>query len=104
MKLNQTLPRILVIDDLFGRTLLDRRNEDRANLCGQFLLQDITGDETDKGPGQRIRNPIAEAVFCRGQKPSTSGLGDTVENDPLGILEAIQESWSYYDRPNWSLV
>ena len=39
-----SLPRILVIDDLFGRSHPDKRNEERATLCMKFQLNDVTGD------------------------------------------------------------
>ena len=38
------LPRILIIDDLFGRDAAVGRNVDRENLCAHLLLEDITGD------------------------------------------------------------
>jgi len=102
----ETPPRILVIDDLFGRTLPDRRNEDRANLCGQYLLEDVTGDETDQESGQRIKTPVAQAVFHRGQTPSCSTPGDVVENDLEGTLRAIRKGWNNRppDTPRWAMV
>jgi len=59
-------PRILVIDDLSGRTLPDRRNEDRANLCGQYLLEDMTGDEADKESEQRIKKTCRASGISTG--------------------------------------
>jgi DNA-binding NtrC family response regulator len=98
-------PRILVIDDFFGRFLSDRRNEDRENLCAQYLLRDITGDEEGKGPGQRILKPIADAVFFRGQRPNCSTVGDIVENDLPGCLTVINEGWNPRQGGRiWSLV
>jgi len=85
------VPTILVVDDLFGRTLPDRRNEERANLCGQFLLKDITGDEENKAGLQRIKRPVAQAVFCRGQSPSCAAIGDYVRNDPEETLRVVRE-------------
>jgi DNA-binding NtrC family response regulator len=100
------LPRLLIIDDLFGRIHEDRRNEERANLCGQYLIQDVTGDEIGKGSEQRIKRPVAQAVFCRGQKPALSVVGDQVENDLDGTLRVIQEGWSNWqkDRPRWAMI
>ncbi len=100
------LPRILIIDDLLGRTHKDRRNEERANFCGQYLLKDITGDETGKGQAQKIKRPIAEAVFFRGQNPVCSGVGDFVENDLEGCLKIIQEGWEHQKIMSffWSIV
>lgn len=102
MKEYPTIPRILIIDDLFGRIHQDCRNQDREGLCGLYLLQDITGDEEGKGSAQRIKKPIAEAVFFRGQKPICSNVGDVVENDIEGTLKFISDGWN--KPPFWSLV
>ncbi len=98
------LPRILIVDDLFGRTLPHSRNEERASLCGQYLLTDVTGDEADKGSAQRIKRPVAEVVFHRGQTPVCSVVGDTVENDLPGVLQLVRQGWCHSDRQCWSLV
>ena len=100
------LPRILIIDDLLGRTHKDQRNEERANFCGQYLLNDVTGDEDGKGKPQKIKQPVAEAFFSRGQNPVCSGMGDFVENDLEGSLEIIQEGWEHKGKIKlfWSLV
>lgn len=98
-----TLPRILIIDDLFGRTHPDRRNEERAQFCANYLLADVTGDEADK-PGQTIKTPIAEAVFQRGQTPRRAVLGDTVENDLPGVLATVRAGWEKSGQTNWALV
>lgn len=87
------IPRILIIDDLLGRTHEDKRNEERSNFCGQYLLRDITRDESGKEKAQKIRQPIAEALFFRGQSPVWSGVGDLVENDLEGCLEIIRKGW-----------
>ena len=99
-------PRILIIDDLFGRTLPDRRNEERANLCGQYLLSDVTGDELGKGEPQRIIAPTAEVVFHRGQRPLTSDVGDIVENDLNTVLEIIRCGWGAVPprQTQWAMV
>jgi DNA-binding NtrC family response regulator len=99
---NLFIPRILIIDDLFGRSHRDRRNEERAHLCGNYLLKDITGDEIGKGTPKKIPKPVAQAVFFRGQSPVSSSVGDTVENDLGGTLAVIAEGWN--KPPYWSLV
>jgi two-component system response regulator GlrR len=101
------LPRLLVIDDLFGRVLSDRRNDDRANLCGQYLLVDVTGDEPRTNSMQRVMDPTAEVVFFRGQQPVCSRIGDTVENDLNGIIDVVRKGWIdplSDGRKRWSLV
>lgn len=106
MRASHFLPRILIIDDLFGRTHPDRRNEERANLCGQYLLEDVTGDEADKGGAQRIKDPVARAVFYRGQRPICATAGDFVENDLEGVLRYIRDGWvePLRHRQCWTLV
>jgi DNA-binding NtrC family response regulator len=100
------LPRVLIIDDLFGRTHPNRRNEERANLCGQYLIEDVTGDEVGKGTPQKIKKPIAQAVFYRGQMPTCSTVGDTVENDLEGALQVIREGWLEWqpNKPRWAMA
>lgn len=99
-------PRVLVIDDLFGRRHPEGRNEERASLCGQLLLGDVTEDQGG-GPGAvRVRSPIAEAVFHRGQRPISSTVGDVVKNDLEGCLEAIRSGWSGRPtgQPPWAML
>lgn len=100
------LPRLLIIDDLFGRTHPDRLNRDRANLCAQYLLRDVTDDERGRGLPQQINNPIAEAVFFRGQQPSCAIVGDIVENDLDGALNVIKDGWDlqFADKPSWAMI
>jgi DNA-binding NtrC family response regulator len=85
------LPLLLIIDDLFGRTMTGGRNEERANLCGQFLLRDVTGDEGP--PSGRVKQPVARAVFCRGQTPPAAAPGDVVRNDLEGTLAVLRDGW-----------
>jgi len=99
------LPRILIIDDFFGRTHSDRCNEDRAHLCVKYHLKDITGDEEGKGAAHTIKEPVAEAAFFRGQHPICATLGDTVENDLEGCMRIIETGWNPgHTEPVWSLV
>ncbi len=86
------LPLLLVIDDLFGRGVAAGRNQDRANLCGQFLIEDVTGDEP--AGRQRIKRPIAQAMFARGQTPQRAAISDLVQNDVDGTLRMIARGWN----------
>lgn len=106
MSTQSGLPLLLIIDDLFGRVHAERRNEERANLCGQYLIEDVTGDEAGTGTNQRIKKPIARVVFCRGQKPRLSSVGDIVENDLEGTLRLIEEGWGAGADPErrWAMV
>jgi DNA-binding NtrC family response regulator len=105
MRINTPLPRLLVIDDLFGRQLKDRPNRERANLCGMYGLRDVTGDEAFP-PDEEIVNPIAEAVFFRGQRPLCTGVGDTVVNDLETTMFFVRQGWQAeeHDTARWSIV
>ncbi len=88
-------PRVLVIDDLFGRIQVDGQNPERLDLCGQFLIEDVTGDLRNGGGAQRIKRPVAQAVFCRGQTPALATVGYTVENDLAGTLTFVRRHWQH---------
>lgn len=101
------LPRILIIDDLFGRNVLGGRNPDRENLCAHFLWQDITGDAAARASRQKVPQPSAHAVFYRGQTPSVSELGAFVENDLAGSLAEVRKGWGdalAKGAPPWAMV
>ncbi|WP_089724042.1 sigma-54-dependent transcriptional regulator [Candidatus Thiosymbion oneisti] len=101
------IPRILVLDDLFGRNVPEGRNADRENLCAHFLWQDATGDAAAKASRQRVLKPTAEAVFARGQTPIVSPVGATVENDLDGSLAAVREGWTHaltQGKPPWAML
>lgn len=103
------LPRILVLDDLFGRNTADGKNPERESLCAHFLWQDVTNDAAMRTSRQRIMRPSAEVVFARAQRPSVAGVGDTVENSVDAALEAVREGWPQNSAasaivPRWSLV
>lgn len=92
---NKVLPRILIIDDFYGRK---PPNPDREDLCLRLGLKDITGDEVGNGAPETIPHPLAEAVFCRGQVET----GGSVENDLPGTLEVVRKGWEQW--PRWALV
>jgi DNA-binding NtrC family response regulator len=103
------LPRLLIVDDLFGRHLSDGTNQDRDNLCASFMLRDVTGDVVSGKKNlskQRIKSPIAEAVFIRGQMPDCASLGDEVRNDMDGTLEIVRQGWIGSGKrfKRWSMV
>lgn len=97
-------PRILIVDDLFGRICADQTNRERANLCGQFLLIDESEDEASRSSRQRIVSPVARAVFWRGQKPRQSRIGDVVENDLDGVLAKVASGWASGSTDRWAMV
>ncbi|RPH52433.1 MAG: sigma-54-dependent Fis family transcriptional regulator [Desulfobacteraceae bacterium] len=87
------LPRILVIDDLFGRNTINGVNKERENLCAHFLWRDLTGDVAARSSKQKIVKPAAEAIFFRGQTPSVANVDTVVENDLAGTLAVVRSGW-----------
>jgi DNA-binding NtrC family response regulator len=99
--MSTTLPRILIIDDLFGRQIKDRPNRERTNLCGMYGLRDVTGDESVPAE-EEVVHPIADAVFYRGQRPLCASVGDTVENDLASTMEFVRQGWE--TTTGWAVV
>ena len=85
------LPKILVVDDFFGRTV-EPLNRDRDHLCTRLGLVDVSDDAPREG-GVDAENATAAAQFIRGQTPVSAAPGDTVENDLPGVLKVIESSW-----------
>ncbi len=100
------LPLILVIDDLLGRRVSGQRNMERAIACAQFRLRDVTGDAQNQDAAQRIENPVAEVVFCRGQTPVRAETGTVVENDLDQCLRAVEAGWPLPEdgHRRWAMV
>ncbi len=111
-KAQQTqLPRILVIDDQFGRSSLGNRflgsvssdiaagyQADRQNLCANYGLLDITNDAKQRRPIQCI----AEAMFCPAQRWNEST--NRIENSSDVALEMVRRGWPFNDGTRWALV
>jgi len=53
----------------------------------------VTKDEKGKGPRLRVKEPVAEAEFCRAQKPASATIGDVVENDLEGCMRTVEDGW-----------
>ena len=101
------LPRVLVIDDLFGRETPGVANRERENLCGKFLLREKSQKRLSTPSRIEILDPVAEAVFCRGQTPIESGVGAFVENDIQSALHAVHKGWTEAIQratPPWSML
>jgi len=105
-----SLPRILILDDLFGRNLPSGRNADRENLCAHFLWRDDTGDAAAKANRQKVLKPTAEVVFHRAQFPVESGVGSIIENDLEMALSIVRGDWpaegckiQRFEAP-WSMI
>lgn len=105
------LPRVLILDDQFGRCGLGREFRlsvgddlfagyaaDRRALCTNFGLIDTTEDvETTV-----LREPLAEAHFCPAQvwEPSSR----CIENSVSVAVEAVRKGWPFLDGSRWALV
>ena len=106
------IPRILIIDDLFGRDVVAGRNAARDKLCAHLQLRDVTGDRSTETAEQKVLRPLAEAIFHRGQRPIAAKIGDTVENDIGGAISCVRRGPAQSIRhdshqeefPGWSLV
>ena len=107
MSVNGEPPLVLLIDDVFGRTVRGTSNKDRAFLCQHLGLRDISagGEAVDAASAPSPEGPI-DAVFCRGQKPIAASVGDVVANDLDGTMRVIREGWTgegWHGR-RWALV
>ena len=106
MSASAALPRVLVIDDQFGRWALGTSFRsavgeevfaqyvaDCDNLCLNFgLARD--GEETP--------DPVALATFSAAQK--WDGVGRRIVNDPDSAIAAVQAGWPFRDGSRWALV
>ncbi len=99
------LIRILVIDDLFGRDMVNGPNRDRESLCSHFLWRDVTADSAALTSRQKVLDPSAEAFFCRAQKPITAVIGDRIENEIEQAIRCVESGMSASNgRAPWSMV
>ena len=69
------IPRILIIDDLYGRVLSSRRNPERESLCAKFLLEDASGDST--GVSNVQITSVAESIDVISQVNSRNAITAT---------------------------
>ncbi len=108
MRVSEDLPKVLIIDDQFGRWTLGPRfraavgadvfamfEADRDNLCRNFGL-------VFEGALERIAQPVAVASFC----PAQVWNDDTqvIENAPGTVFAAVSSGWPFADGTRWSLV
>lgn len=90
------LPRILIIDDQYGRTRHSGEGmHPRTSFCVLGGLKDVTGDLPFP---EIVEPPIAEAVFCQGQVTEDG----VVRNDLEKAIAAIREGWKEW--PRWAMV
>lgn len=98
------LPRILIIDDQYGRSLRDGSNNDlRHSWRMTHGLLDVTGDTSATSTKPKMP-AIARAVFISGQTPSPVGIGDIISNDLPGILESVRNGWECAPQSRWACV
>lgn len=101
---SEYLPRILIIDDQYGRSLKDGTQNDLRHTWRRThgLI-----DETDDASASKTKpqgKTIARAVFFSGQTPSPVGIGDVIANDLPGILETVREGWECAPQDRWACV
>ena len=105
------LPRILVIDDQYGRCGLGSEFRDavgpevfaafvadRRALCTNFGLVDITGDVRARAQDE----PLSEAIFCPAQV--WNGSAARIENSAALALEMTRRGWPFPNQSRWALV
>lgn len=93
------------MDDLHGRSISNRRNEDRDKLCYRLRLNDITPIDCKEPTKYPVSNPIADAVFIRGQGPTEPQVGDVVFNDEKSVLDAVESGWKTEEQTrSWAMV
>ena len=90
-------PRILWIDDVYGRTQ-NGCNEDRDDLCSRLGLRNITERTDITQEGQDENKVVADVIFCRGQVKESN----KVENDLDGTLKVVRDGWE--KPPRWALL
>lgn len=88
-----SLPRVLIIDDLYGRGT-GGRNEHREDLCFSLKVRDVTHDVA----AEHIDDPVAEAVFYSGQSIEHG----VVQNDLDSTIDCIRVGWRQW--PRWALL
>lgn len=107
----QELPRILVIDDQFGRCglgadfqrfvapdIMDAYRMDRANLCSNYGILDLSGDSV---PIPRESAQCA-ADFCPAQ--TWDNDNKRINNNLPLAIEEVEKGWPFPDGSRWTLV
>lgn len=89
-------PRVLVIDDIVGSDTDPRAPEYRRVYCERLGLMDLS----NRFGRSIVKQPVAEAVFCSGQKPA----GDVSSNSLDVVEEALRAGWPDDDGRYWSAV
>lgn len=84
------LPRILIVDDLYGHDL-----HLRQRFCRFMKIKDV--DAPDTGSGGEF---FAEAKFCSGQVRSAR----YVENSLDLVMQEVEKGWPFADGSRWALV
>ena len=105
------LPRVLIIDDQFGRCslgksfqkqvgaeLMEAYKADRENLCRIYGILDGSGDSTSLP----VETCQVAGVFCPGQKWDADSK--SIENDSDSVWSAINRGWPFKDGSRWACV
>lgn len=100
-----SLPRILVIDDVYGRIPLETCNPERDQICRSLGIRDVTDDTATKHTKVTVGKPVAEAVFCRGQSTVIDGKRVIVRNSIDTAIAAVERGWNVEcDETRWALI
>jgi DNA-binding NtrC family response regulator len=85
------LPRILIIDDLYGHNLRERRL-----FCDLMRIKDMDADI----PENSRCDFFAEARFCSGQVKSNNYVRNSLEV----VLRDVESGWPFENGSRWAMV
>ncbi|MEZ6138706.1 MAG: sigma 54-interacting transcriptional regulator [Pirellulaceae bacterium] len=98
------LPRILIIDDQYGRCLASGQpNRLRHAWRMTHGLIDETGDKAATETKPRGK-PVARVVFHSGQQPGIVEIGTEIVNDIAGTMQFIRDGWEGNTQNRWACV
>ncbi len=85
------IPKIIVIDDYFGRNVQERRD-----LCKSYKIHDVTGDDPEPFIND---SPIAEGLFSSAQLIK----GNEIENHISIAIDDVRKGWPNKKGEHWAL-
>lgn len=110
-RVRRQLPKVLIIDDQFGRCglgsafrkrvgeeLFRAYQADRENLCRIYGISDGTGDSAPIGES----SALVYGIFCPGQRWDTAK--EAIENDLNLVHDTVRRGWPFKDGDRWALI
>jgi DNA-binding NtrC family response regulator len=85
------LPQILIVDDMYGDDLLQRRR-----FCDRMRIRDIEANNADDDKGEYF----AEAKFCSGQVRTETHVKNSLEL----VMQEVEKGWPFEDGSRWALI